>query len=229
MEEYSVGHVAIIPDGNRRWAEQKSLSPWLGHKAGVEAFEKILTKALALKIYCLSFWGMSLDNIAKRPVREVNYLLRIFSHVLKRALANADLEKHDVKISILGEWREKFPSSLVAAAKKAIEETKNRKTHILNLLLCYDGKAEMMRAFEKARQSKKDFTSPKEYLFTRDLPPVDLVIRTGGEAHLSTGFMMWDTADAQLSFSNKLWPDYTPEDFEAAIRDFVRRERRYGS
>lgn len=86
-----------------------------------------------------------------------------------------------------------------------------------------------MDAFRRALASGKQFTSPKEFLLTSKLPPVDLVIRTGGDPHLSAGFMMWDTADAQLFFSDKLWPDFEPSDFEAAIKEFQKRERRFGA
>lgn len=229
MQEYSVRHVAIIPDGNRRWAKAKGKPAWDGHKAGVKAFEEILARALELKIYCVSFWGMSADNFTKREAREVKYLLSLFKNVISRALGNRDLARHEVKISILGEWRTKFPPALVRLFEKTIKETQDRKTHILNLLLAYDGKSEMRQAFKKALEVKKDFTSPKEYLLTRDLPAVDLVVRTGGDPHLSAGFMMWDTADSQLYFSKKLWPDFTPADFDQAIRDFKKRERRFGA
>lgn len=221
-------HVAIIPDGNRRWARSRGKMPWLGHAEGIKTYEKILQKALDLNIYCFSFWGMSVDNIEKRSKQEVRFLLSSFSRSLMRALKSKDLAKNDVRISILGEWRRLFPERLAGLGEKIIAETRERKRHIVNLLLCYDGKTEMQRAFAKAREAK-DFSSPKEFLWTRDLPPVDLVIRTGGEPHLSAGFMMWDTADAQLHFSEKLWPDFTPADFEAAIADFGCRERRFGA
>jgi undecaprenyl diphosphate synthase len=229
MHEYSVAHVAIIPDGNRRWATARNKFPWDGHREGVKAFEKVLARALELDIYCLTFWGMSKDNISKRAVREVKYLLAAFSRTLMAMSKSVELKKNDVKVSILGDWRNQFPKALVKLGEKTIEETSDRKKHILNLLFCYDGKSEMIEAFEKARQSKKDVTSPKDFLMTRDLPPVDLVIRTGGDPHLSAGFMMWDTADAQLSFSDKLWPDYTAEDFAAAVNEFRHRPRRYGA
>lgn len=229
MQNHSVGHVAIIPDGNRRWAKKRGKFPWDGHKEGVKAFEKILARALELDVYCLTFWGMSKDNISKRAAREVKYLLSAFSRTLMAMGKSAELKKNDVKVSILGDWRTQFPKALVTLGEKTIEETRERKKHILNLLFCYDGKSEMIEAFTRAISSKKDFVSPKEFLMTRNLPPVDLVIRTGGDPHLSAGFMMWDTADAQLHFSEKLWPDFTPEDFERAIADFKHRERRFGA
>ncbi len=229
MHEYSVGHIAIIPDGNRRWAKLKGKTPWMGHAEGAKTFEKILKSAFEQNVYCLSFWGMSVDNIDKRPPLEVKFLLETFSKVLLKASKSPDLKKYDIRVSILGEWRQRFPKKLAGLGEKIIEETKNRKKHIINLLLCYDGKSEMMRAFKQIAESKESFTTPKDYLWTRDLPPVDLVIRTGGDPHLSAGFMMWDTADAQLCFSEKLWPDFTTSDFEAAIADFKKRERRFGA
>lgn len=229
MHGYSIGHVAIIPDGNRRWARKHGKAPWLGHKEGIKAYENILKKALELNIFCISFWGMSVDNITKREALEVKFLLGYFAENLMKAIKSKDLEKHDVQISILGEWRSQFPKKLVALGEKAIAETKNRKKHIVNLLLCYDGKSEMQRAFELALKTKSPLTSPKKFLLTKDLPPVDLVIRTGGDPHLSAGFMMWDVADAQLHFSDTLWPDFTPHDFEIAVADFLKRDRRFGA
>lgn len=228
MQEHPARHIAIIPDGNRRWAKARGAFPWVGHEEGVKSFQKILQKAHELNIYCMSFWGMSTDNMTKREEREVSVLLRLFDSVIEEALASKELEERDVRISILGLWREKFPKSLVEKFEHAIESTRHRTRHVLNLLLCYDGKTEMMRAFQQARQADA-FSSPKEFLMTKDLPPVDLVIRTGGDPHLSAGFMMWDVADAQLSFSDKLWPDFTPDDFAAAIDDFLHRERRFGA
>ena len=229
MQNYSIQHVAIIPDGNRRWARKRGKAPWLGHKEGVKTYENILRKALELNIFCISFWGMSVDNITKREAREVKFLLGYFAEYLLKALKGKELSQHDARISILGEWRTQFPKKLVAIGEKAIAETKDRTRHVVNLLLCYDGKSEMTRAFKLAQGSKKSHSSPKEFLLTKDLPPVDLVIRTGGDPHLSAGFMMWDTADAQLYFSDKLWPDFTPSDFEGAVQDFLRRERRFGA
>ncbi|MEK7576175.1 MAG: polyprenyl diphosphate synthase [Patescibacteria group bacterium] len=229
MQKHLVGHVAIIPDGNRRWAKARGKMPWMGHAEGAKTFEKILKSAFEQNVYCLSFWGMSVDNIDKRPPREVKFLLDTFSKVLMKAAKSPNLEKYDVRVSILGEWRERFPKKLVTLGEKIIEETKNRKKHVVNLLLCYDGKTEMISAFKKAGVSKGNFTTPKDFLWTRDLPPVDLVIRTGGDPHLSAGFMMWDTADAQLRFEEKMWPDFTVADFEEAIADFKKRERRFGA
>lgn len=229
MQNYSVGHVAIIPDGNRRWAKAKGKSPWLGHKEGVKTYENILQKALDLNVFCISFWGMSVDNIDKRPRQEVKFLLSSFANSLARALEDKALKKHDVRVSIVGEWRERFPKKLAQLGERLMEDTKERKRHVMNLLLCYDGKTEMQRAFARVAASGETSPDPKKYLWTADLPPVDLVIRTGGDPHLSAGFMMWDTADAQLCFTDKLWPDYTTEDFAVAIEDFKRRERRFGA
>ncbi len=229
MQEHSVRHIAIIPDGNRRWARAQSKFSWLGHAEGIKTYEKIVQKALDLNVYCLSFWGMSVDNIDKRPRQEVKFLLSSFSKSLMRALKDPALEKHDVRVSIVGEWRERFPKKLVEVGERLISQTKERKRHIMNLLLCYDGKSDMRQAFAQAQLAAGTAASPKDFLWTRDLPPVDLVIRTGGDPHFSAGFMMWDTADAQLHFSEKLWPNFTPEDFESAVVDYKKRKRRFGA
>jgi undecaprenyl diphosphate synthase len=229
MRDNNLRHVAIIPDGNRRWAQKRRRNSIFGHNKGHKSFEEVLKRALDLDIYCISFWGMSADNLDKRDAREIKGLLSLFKKVMSKSLGDKNLKKHDVRISILGEWKKRLPKSLVKLFDKVIRETRDRKEHILNLLICYDGKAEMQHAFVKARNSKLRSASPKHFLSTSELPPVDLVIRTGGDPHMSAGFMMWDTADAQLHFSNKLWPDFTPDDFEMAVDDYMKRQRRFGA
>ncbi|MDA1334791.1 MAG: polyprenyl diphosphate synthase [bacterium] len=225
--DYKVKHIAIIPDGNRRWAKARGNSPWAGHRAGHKAFEDILKKSVDMNVYCLSFWGMSIDNIRKREKREIAELFNIFRRMMQKALGSDHLKENDVRVRVMGEWREMLPEPLVNLFHKVIGDTRSRTKHVLNLLICYDGKSEMRYAFKEA--SAAGSADPKEYLYTKDLPPVDLVIRTGGDPHLSAGFMMWDVADAQLHFSDKMWPDFTPEDFEAAVNEFQGRERRLGS
>ncbi len=228
MTNYSVRHIAIIPDGNRRWAKKRNLAQWRGHAAGAKAFRAILRKALAMNVFCISFWGMSLDNLSKREQREVKFLLQLFKREASHALENRELRTHDVRVVVVGEWMSLFPKNVSQAFERVVEKTKHCKRHVLNFLLAYDGKHEMKRAIELIlARGKGDFTV-KDFLYTKDLPPVDLVIRTGGEPHLSGGFMMWDTADAQLHFFEKLWPDFTPRDFEFAVEEYLARERRFG-
>lgn len=229
-------HVAIIPDGNRRWARKKGLHPWIGHQAGVKAFEKILDKALELKIPYFTFWGGSWDNLTKRSKIEINFLFKVYAEQFKRAARDKKIHQNGVKINVFGRWKEILPKSTQGAIERAIEVTKDYNNYFLTFLLAYDGTDEMIDCIQKITKltHKKPIEVTgkliKENLWTKDLPPVDLVIRAGCEndPHISTGFMMWDTAYSQLYFTQTFFPAFTPEEFEKIIKDYVQRQRRFG-
>lgn len=226
-------HVVIIPDGNRRWARERGLEPWKGHEVGADMIEKIIERAHELGIRCLSFWGSSVDNLTKRPLDEKRALLKIYQESFAKLLENPVVHKNEAKISVIGRWREQFPSSLVDLLEKSIDRTKGYTKNLLNFFLAYNGDEEMLSAvramIEKGlRPGDVTASTVKNHLYTRDLPSVDYLIRTGGEPHLSAGFMMWETANSQLYFSEKMFPDFGPDAFEEAIREFDRRERRQG-
>lgn len=230
-------HVAVIPDGNRRWARKKGLPVWLGHRAGAKSFEKILKKALELKIPYMTFWGGSWDNLTKRPKNEINFLFRVYTEQFKRIISNKKVRQNEVKINVLGRWKEILPKETRTVIEKTMEMTKDYNKNFLTFLLAYDGTDEMADCVRNILNSAKGKTIKvtknliKENLWTNDLPPVDFVIRTGcdGDPHLSAGFMMWDTAYAQLYFTKTYLPDFSPKEFEKAIRDFSERERRKGA
>lgn len=248
-------HVAIIPDGNRRWARARGLTVYQGHKKGVSAFSGIVRHAADRGVYCISMWGMSVDNFMKRSPKEVRGLVKIFHDESVELLHDKDVHKQKIRVRFLGRWREKFPKRVWKAMEAVEEATRDYKSHMLNLLLAYNGTDEMLRAVQHIveRVQKLPPASPrvalgrsgdkggreggsvtvtseliKQNLFTKDLPPVDLVIRTGGEPHLSNGFMMWDVADARLHFTDRLWPAFTPNDFDKALAEYAERERRFG-
>lgn len=226
-------HVAIIPDGNRRWARARGLDPWEGHIEGAKNTEKIIERARKLGVFCLSIWGSSEDNLTKRPMAEKKALLEVYLKNFKRLLEGEEIHRDRVRISIIGRWREQFPAPLVALLEKCIDATKEYEKHILNFFLAYNGDAEMVSAVGKIAERYSDASSItgeviKENLWTRDLPAVDCMIRTGGEPHLSAGFMMWDIANAQLFFSDKNYPDFGPDDFEKTMEEFEQRGRRLG-
>jgi len=227
-------HVVIIPDGNRRWAKEKNLKPWEGHIAGAERIEELVRKALEMKIKNISFWGSSIDNLKKRPLLEKKALLGIYEKYFKKLMDSEEIHQNEARINIIGCWREQFPESLKKILEEGISKTKNYKKHNLNFFLAYNGDHEMLEAIKKISKKIGDNVGKitpeliKENLMTKDLPMVDLLIRTGGEPHLSAGFMMWDLANAQLYFSRKLFPSFTKNDFEKAIIDFSQRGRRMG-
>ncbi len=224
-------HVVIIPDGNRRWAAERGLKPWEGHQAGAENTEAIIREARRIGIRELSFWGSSLENLAKRPLAESKALLDIYSKYFAKLLESEDIHKDEAKIRFIGRWEEQFPEALKQILYRCLDATKDYSRYFLNFFLAYSGDDEMLRAVKTLSQSKgTEITreSLKGALMTKDMPPVDLLIRTGGEPHLSAGFMMWDMADAQLYFSEKHYPDFGPEAFREAIREYMRRGRRLG-
>lgn len=226
-------HVVIIPDGNRRWAKKRGMHPWEGHEEGAKNTEKIIERAHQIGVKCLSFWGSSVDNLTKRPFEEKRALLRIYEEYFQKLLQNKDIHANEVRVSVIGRWKEQFPESLKKLLVHAIEETKNYSKNFLNFFLAYNGDEEMLTAVRSIVQqgiSPEDVTEEtiKDHLYTKNLPHVDYLIRTGGEPHLSAGFMMWDTANSQLYFSEKNFPDFGADDFEEAIREFSDRTRRLG-
>ncbi|MBP5993925.1 MAG: di-trans,poly-cis-decaprenylcistransferase [Candidatus Moranbacteria bacterium] len=227
-------HVVIIPDGNRRWAKERGLDPWKGHEAGAENTELLVREARRLGVREISFWGSSLENLTKRPVAESRALLSIYEKYFAKLAESEDIHADQARIRFIGHWEEQFPDSLKRVMYRCIEATKQYDQHFLNFFLAYSGDDEMRIAFERASheiQSGVQVTDEliKKHLMTKDLPPVDYLIRTGGEPHLSAGFMMWDIANAQLFFSEKLYPDFGPEAFQAAIEEYGERSRRFGS
>lgn len=229
-------HVAFIMDGNRRWAMDHMMEVWKGHENGAVTVKEIIKEAVKLKIPYFSFWGSSLDNIAKRSKEEVAYLFQIFKNNFIDLAKDKDIHENKIKVSVFGRWREMFPRDVKEAIEHAIEITKNHNEYFLNVFLAYSGIDEMEEAVkniaEEVRKNPKikiTAETIKSYLFTKKLPPVDYLIRTGGNPHLSGGFMMWDTSDAQLYFTDKHWPDFSKEEFRLAIEEYGKRQRKFGA
>jgi len=234
MQNNLPGHIAIIPDANRRWARERGLPPWKGHEVGAENFEKLISYSLKKGIKCLSIWGSSIDNLTKRPLEEKRALLGIYKKYFTKMLEGQEIIENEVRVNFIGRWEEQFPESLKEIIYAVMEKTKNYQKRILNFMLAYGGTDEMLSALEKinAKYAKGvEITAEmlKENLMTKDIPAVDYVIRTGGEPHNSAGFMMWDTANAQLYFSNEKFPDFVPEKYEEALEEYARRQRRFGA
>lgn len=226
-------HVAIIPDGNRRWAKKRGMKPWMGHEFGAKNTEKLIRKAFKLGVKCLSFWGSSLENLKKRPFQEKRALLGIYEKYFKNLLESDDVRKNKVKINFVGRWEEQFPKRLKKVIYECIRKTKDYKDCFLNFFLAYNGDDEMIGAIKNIvkKYSPSQKITPeiiKDNLMTRDLPSVDFLVRTGGEPHLSAGFMMWDIANSQMYFSETLFPDFDENEFEKSIKEYDKRERRLG-
>ncbi len=232
MSEYIPTHVAIIPDGNRRWAKDRGVSPIDGHKAGAEVMRTVMPHAADRGVSHVSVWGMSLDNFTKRSIAEVTGLLALFRSEFLDLAVSEDIHSRNARVNIIGRWRENFPAPVKRSMQKAIDATESYVKHNLNFFLAYDGIDEMTQAIQDIISEGIEKVTPeviKQHLFTKSLPPVDLIIRTGGEPHLSAGFMMFDVADSQLWFTEKLWPEFTKSDFDEALEEYARRERRRGA
>lgn len=231
--EYLPRHIAIIPDGNRRWAAERRLEPWQGHEAGAQMTEKVIREAHTMGIREMSFWGSSMDNLAKRPLREKQELLRIYATYFEKLVNEEDVHKDRTRIRFIGHWEEQFPESLKKILYRCIEETKEYDRYFLNFFLAYGGTDDMLQAMKNiAREGLAPEAITREALkknlMTAELPPVDLLIRTGGDPHNSDGFMMWDTAYSQLYFPSVYYPDFDEAAFREAIADYAGRGRRFG-
>ncbi len=227
-------HVAIIPDGNRRWAVKRGFQPYQGHLYGAKALEKILETAYKFNIKYFSFWIASLDNLRKRSKREVDYLFKLFESKFIELRNNPRIHKEEVRIRIIGFWREIVSGSLKKIFEEVEKQTKSFSKYNLTFLMGYNGDVEMLEAIKKILISREPVNphfkeeSLRKHLLTGELPDIDLLIRTGGEPHLSTGFMMWHMRYAQLFFTETLWPDFKPAEFIKAIKEYANRERRFG-
>lgn len=232
MEDLRINHIAIIPDGNRRWARKRGLPAFMGHYEGLKAVERIL-KAAALEesVSHITIWGASVDNLLKRSKEEVSHLNEVFSRAAVLAFEKAAEMPEGTRLFIRGEWEGYLSESLKETLRR-INEAGAKKTGRLTVtaLIAYSGKGDMLRAIQKVKESgaEADEETLIKNLSTGDLPPVDLLIRTGGEPHNSDGFMMWQAANAALYFTETLWPDFVAEEFRAAIAGVQAREKRLG-
>lgn len=231
-----IKHIAIIPDGNRRWARERGVPLNEGHRIGAQTTQKIFEKTLELKIPYLTFWAASYDNLIKRSKEEVKFLITLINAEFQKLLDDARVHKNEVKVRILGRFQEVFPEKTLRIIEKLMKKTENYEIFSLTFLLAYNGTDEMLAAIKRIAKEVKISTIKitgeliKSFLWTKDLPPVDLVIRTGcqDDPHNSAGFMMWHTAYSQYYFTKTLYPDFTSEEFEKAIKDFEKRKRRLG-
>ncbi len=216
-------HVAIIMDGNGRWAKRKGLPRAVGHQRGVEAVRKLVRSVGDMGIDCLTLYAFSSENW-KRPEEEVDDLMNLMRKFIKSDLP--EFVANNVRLKIIGDWQSLAPD-IVAMLEDALEQTAGG-THTLAVALNYGAQQEIASAAAKAAASG-DVTeeSIAAHLYTADLPPLDLLIRTSGEVRLSN-FLLWQAAYAEMAFVDTLWPDFAPEHLQQALDEFAQRERRYG-
>lgn len=215
-------HLAIIIDGNRRWAKKKGLSSFGGHKKGFDNTVKIGEYCHNIGIKILTLYCFSTENW-KRSKKEVSYLMKLLSLGLDRHVKKS-VEK-GIKIKIIGQ-KEKLSKKLQEKIRKAEKVTKRNGNGILNLAISYGGRAEIIQAVQKI---KGKITEKKlnDNLWTAGLPDPDLIIRTGGEKRLSN-FLPWQSVYSELYFTNKFWPEFTEKDLDRALEDYAARRRRFG-
>ena len=226
-------HVAIIMDGNGRWAKARGLPRIAGHRAGAEAVRRTLTASVELGIKYLTLFGFSSENW-KRPVDEVSDLMGLLRHYIRGEIA--ELHRNGVRLRIIGE-RAKLPNDIVGMIDNAETLTAGNDRLNLSIALSYGGRAEIALA---ARRLAEDVAAGRlapgavdedtfaARLLTVGIPDPDLLIRSSGEQRISN-FLLWQTAYAELVFTPTLWPDFAKGDLEKAVRDFHGRDRRYGA
>ncbi|MCD6547266.1 MAG: di-trans,poly-cis-decaprenylcistransferase [Nanoarchaeota archaeon] len=224
-------HVGIIMDGNRRFAQKEKLFPrFKGHLYGKLALERLLKHWVKMgKPKYLTLYAFSLNNLKKRSTIEKRFIFKLLEIGFKELLNSQDIFKNKVKILFVGK-KEKCPKSLQNLMKDIEQKTKNHKNKFLTFCVCYDGQEEIVNSFNnmiKKGVKKADLKTIKKYLYTKDLPQVDLMIRTGDEKRIS-GFLLWDISYAELIFRKETWPEYTPKMFEDDLKEYEKRKRRFG-
>lgn len=219
-------HIVIIPDGNRRWAQEKKLPVWRGHeRAFNQTITHLLKEVRSLGVTYLTMWGFSTENW-KRNEKEIQHLMRIFKAGLKRFRKEAFA--HEIRIHHFGR-KDRLPKGLVEGIRKLEADTAHFTKHHFAIALDYGGRDELLRAFRKMKKAHKEFSEEEvmHALDTNGFPDPDLIIRTSGEKRLS-GMMPWQAAYAELYFTPIYFPDFGRSELRYAVADYVDRKRRYG-
>ena len=225
-------HVAIIMDGNGRWAKERGLPKMAGHRQGVKAANEAIEAAREIGITYLTFYTFSTENW-KRPRREVDALFGLLEEYLNKE--EEKLIKNNIRLSVLGRLEE-LPDTTKRRLKVAIDRTRNNTGTYLNLALNYGARAEIVDAVRALAQDAKDGTLAvaditeeeiSRRLYTKDFPDPDLLIRTSGEMRISN-FLLWQISYTELYIMKKLWPDFKKADLKKAVAEYQSRARRYG-
>lgn len=225
-------HIAIIMDGNGRWAKSRGLPRFAGHREGVESVRDIVEAASQVGVKFLTLYTFSTENW-KRPVEEVSILMRLLLKNLKERVD--ELDENDIKLTCIGDMNS-LPKEVQKQLAGDIERTKNNKRMTLNLALSYSGRWELLEAFKSINRSiqQKELLIEEiseetisNHLTTKNIPDPDLIIRTSGEFRLSN-FLIWQTAYSEYVISNVFWPDFRRRELYEAISNFQKRERRFG-
>lgn len=225
-------HVAIIMDGNGRWAKSRFLPKIAGHKAGADTVDRITEAAREAGVKVLTLYSFSTENW-KRPRDEVAALFRLLEEYLGKK--EEKLNKNDIRLSVIGDTKA-LPLSTQDKLAKVIDSTKNNNGMVLNLALNYGSRTEIIGAVRRISEKVKEGALRSEgideklfssFLYTRDLPDPDLLIRTSGEYRISN-FLLWQLSYSEIYITKKMWPDFQKSDFGKALAEYRKRERRFG-
>jgi undecaprenyl diphosphate synthase len=227
-------HVAIIMDGNGRWAKRRHLPRVAGHRKGVEAVRLVVETAARIHLPALTLYAFSAENFLRRPPAEINFLMKLLHSYLKNELEL--MQRNNIRLNFIGRI-ESLPSEVQERMAWAREQTSGNSGTVLTLALNYGARSELVDAFKSMLHAALnnggidhlmvDEDTVERHLYTRNLPALDLVIRTSGEMRLSN-FLLWQAAYAEIYVTKTYWPDFTGLDLLEAIREFQQRERRYG-
>jgi len=225
-------HIAIILDGNRRFAKKLMLKPWKGHEFGANKLEKVFDWCINFGIKELTIYAFSYENF-NRPKDEFNYLMKLFEKEFKKLKDDFRINKYKIKVNFIGRI-DMFPENVKRHMYELMEKTKNNKGFIFNFAMAYGGRQEVIDAVkkisEKINKGKLKVNEINEEIFSKELYMKDepeLIIRTGGEKR-SSNFLMWQSAYSEWIYLEKCWPDFEKEDFVKCLEDFSARERRFG-
>lgn len=230
---YPLKHIAIIMDGNRRWAKERMLPQSAGHKAGVKSLKELVKHAVSRQLEFMTVYAFSSENWS-RSSDEVDYLMRLFVQVIKDELE--ELSKNGVRLVFIGDL-DGLPSGLAKDLRGAMERTKENKALCLQVAVNYGARLELTQAIrEIAKQVQAgslsiDKISPElisSFLYTKDIPDPDLLVRTGGEMRLSN-YLLWQSAYSELYITDVYWPDFNGDELDKAVAEFSSRQRRWGS
>lgn len=220
-------HIAVIMDGNGRWAQSKGLPRSAGHNEGAKAVERTIKAAAELGVQFLTFYAFSTENWS-RPQKEIDELMKLLEKTLDQYL-NASDKKHEVRVLVSGE-RQGLPLHIVEKIDRVTRKTAAHKGLTVNLALNYGARQEIAFAVNRLIKQGKTTVTPQdiaENLYQPDIPDPDLIIRTSGEERLSN-FLLWQAAYSEFYFTQTLWPDFTKKHLQEAIKSFSRRVRRFG-
>ena len=228
-------HVAIIMDGNGRWAKRRHLPRIAGHRRGVEAVRYVVETAARIHLPALTLYAFSAENFLRRPPAEIKFLMKLLHSYLKNELAL--MQRNNIRLNFIGRIQS-LPQEVQERMAWALEQTSGNTGTVLTLALNYGARSELVDAFKAMVHAARsnggidhlldiDEATVDSHLYTRDLPELDLVIRTSGEMRLSN-FLLWQAAYAEIYVTKTYWPDFSGLDLLEAIREYQRRERRYG-